>query len=145
MRGTYLMYKALTATEGAPDRCCTDEPPVHVRGVDRAQPKAPLRWVRKLGPATAFASTAFRTSLRRPVTETPAVGTRVVDPDGAPLGHVQDLLIGVESGSTTVAIAATSHPQQIPVLLVPDHALRRSSTPGEVVVDGRVLERALAA
>jgi hypothetical protein len=106
---------------------------------------APMRWARKLGPAVGVASAAFRSSLRRPVDTTATVGTRVVDPQGETLGHVKDLLIGVESGSTTVAIAATSTTHEMPVLLVPDHALRRGSAPGEVVVDGRVLERARAA
>ena len=147
MRGGFQLYKALQqATEPAPARCCSDEPDLsasRARGDGRSA--APMRWVRKLGPAVGIASSAFRSSLRQPVDATPAVGTRVVDPRGETLGHVQDRLIGVESGSTTIAIAATSHAQATPVLLVPDHALRPGTGTDVLVIDRRALERTRAA
>ncbi|MEX0755558.1 MAG: hypothetical protein WD739_06715 [Actinomycetota bacterium] len=146
MRGAYQFYRALHETDRAPAQCCSDEPEFARRVVgDDGRSAAPIRWARKLRPAVGVASTAFRTSIRRPERGAPTVGNRVIGPTGETFGHVQDLLIGVESGATTVAIAATSHPQQVPVYLVPDHALRRGTTPDEFVIDRRVLERARAA
>ena len=142
MRGTFQMYRAFEPVRQDHARCCTDEPAGMRQRDDRGA--APVRWVRKLGPAVGVAKTAFRTTVRRPIHAAPMIGSRVIDPAGEHLGSVQDLLIGVESGTTTVAIEA-SVDRPAPVLFVPDHALRRSARPDEFVVDGRVLDRARAA
>ncbi|MEX2274121.1 MAG: PRC-barrel domain-containing protein [Actinomycetota bacterium] len=142
MRGTFQLYRAFEPVRHDHARCCTDEPE-GLRTADDRRP-ALFRWARKFGPAVAVATTAFRTTVRRPVHAGPVVGSRVVDPSGEHLGSVQDLLIGVESKTTTIAIG-TSGDRPAPVLFVPDHALRRSARPDEFVVDGRVLDRARAA
>jgi len=138
MNQATVVYAAIRQTrrpDGASARCCTDDPR---RPVD--DEATPGRW-RKLASAVPASVRAFRGSLREPANApSPAVGSRVETAAGTPIGLVQDLMIGVESGRQTYAVAASDPEDGDKVVyLVPRGALRRGRDENVVVIDERRL------
>jgi sporulation protein YlmC with PRC-barrel domain len=91
------------------------------------RPAAPLRWARKLRRAVPASLAVFRRQVETPVHAVTAdVGTKVVSASGSYVGSVEEILVGMREGGTTVAVSATNLPRNW-VLLVPERSLRSGS------------------
>jgi hypothetical protein len=116
-------------------RCCTDEPPEWaLRGARRERPFAVARWTRKLGAALP-ATSAFRGTFSQPVgPRTPAVGNRVITPQGETVGRVLEPMVGLKTGQTTYAVASAGEDRGR-VLVLPPHALRPGAREDVFILD----------
>lgn len=86
-------------------RCCDDDLR-RVRAVDRGHVVSPVRWARKLGAAVPASFRVFRRELARPIEPTIHAGTPVVSSTGRRLGVVRSLLVEVDSGGASFAVAS---------------------------------------
>jgi hypothetical protein len=130
---SWLLYYALRQPTEPPRRCCTDIPP-NLLPVDR--PSALRRWSTRL----PLAFRAFRASLRLPVAHArPEPGTRVVTTTGRHLGHLERLVIALDSGEPSAVVTDDLGERAGRVLLLPAAALRPGTAPTALVVDDRMV------
>lgn len=121
-------------------RCCDDDLR-RVRAVDRGHVVSPVRWARKLGAAVPASFRVFRRELARPIEPTIHAGTPVVSSTGRRLGVVRSLLVEVDSGGASYAVASDAAGAGR-VVLFPSHVVRRRDD--VAIVDDRVARRLTA-
>jgi hypothetical protein len=124
-----LLYDALRQPTEPPRRCCTDIP-ANLLPIGR--PSALRRWSTRL-------PLAFR-ALRLPVGRArPEPGTRVVTTTGRHLGHLERLVIALDSGEPSAVVTDDLGERAGRVLLLPAAALRPGTAPTALVVDDRMV------
>ena len=120
-------------------RCCDDMRPV--RAIDRNRAVSPVRWTRKLGAAIPASFRVFRRQMATPIVPAIHAGTPVVSSTGRRLGVVRSMVVEVDSGGASYAVASdeagVGH-----VVLFPRHVLRGRDD--VAVVDDRVARRLTA-
>jgi hypothetical protein len=126
MRG-YAVYLATRMKHQArPRRCCSDEPTSYA---DTTRPGALARWSIKLTRAVPGSLRVARAAFRDPASiPVPTVGAIVVRLDGSRLGRVNEVLVSLGSGETSLSIQPTEGPEGR-VILLPSSILRPSGKP----------------
>jgi hypothetical protein len=111
------------------------------RAVDRNHVVSPVRWARKLGAAVPASFRVFRRQLATPISPTIQAGTPVVSSTGRRHGAVRSMVVEVDSGGASYAVASDTAGVGR-VVLFPRHVLRGRDE--VAIVDDRVARRLTA-
>jgi hypothetical protein len=128
-----LYLLALPRYEEEIKRCCDDMRQVPTK----RQPAWPVRWTRKLGTAVPTMFRVFRRQMETPLVPTIDPGTPVVSSKGRSLGVVRSLVVEIDTGGASYAVAPEDGSAR--VILLPRQTLRE--TDEVAVVDERVVRR----